>query len=130
MTRFAGADLDVRRLAAVDMHGARGTRRRRVIILIEFALGAVGGAALGVLSLGGGVAGLLLGLCLLGIGANYVPLTWNVIRLWPQGRLETELAGADLRAELSHYTRAQVWVLVPFWVAGLAFAQARRVSAP
>jgi hypothetical protein len=42
------------------------------------------------------------------------------------GALQTEFAGADPGAELRDYTRAQVWVLVPFWVAGLALAQARR----
>jgi hypothetical protein len=37
-------DVDVRRLAAVDMHGARGSLLRRRVILAEFVLGAIGGA--------------------------------------------------------------------------------------
>ena len=41
--------VDVRRLAAVDMHGVRGTLVRRRIILAEFVLGAVLGPAIGVL---------------------------------------------------------------------------------
>ncbi len=121
------AGLNVRRLAALDMHGTRGTRRRRRMILAEFALGTIGGVALGVWALTwGGVWGLILGIWLLGLAANYLPLTAHVLALWHPGALEAELAGADLGAELRHYTRAQVWVLVPFWVAGLALAQARR----
>jgi hypothetical protein len=126
MGYLADALLDVRRLAALDMHGARGTRRRRLIILAEFALGTLGGAALGVWALTwGGAVGLVFGIWLLGLGANYLPLTWNVALLWRPGRLHAELAGADLRAELRHYTRAQIWVLAPFWIAGLAVVQWR-----
>ena len=111
------------------MHGARGTRRRRRLILAEFALGTVGGVGLGLWALTWGeAAGVVFGIWLLGLAANYVPLTWHVLALWRPGALKAELAGADLRAELRHYTRAQVWVLVPFWVAGLALAQARRAA--
>jgi hypothetical protein len=60
--------------------------------------------------------------------ANYLPLTTHVLALWHPGALQAELAGADLGAELRHYTRAQIWVLVPFWVAGLALAQGRRAA--
>ena len=121
--------LNVRRLAALDMHGTRGTRRRRRLILAEFTLGTIGGVVLGVWALTwGGVGGVLLGIWLLGLAANYLPLTAQVLALWDPSALEAELAGADLGAELRHYTRAQVWVLVPFWVAGLALAQARRTG--
>jgi hypothetical protein len=117
----------VRRLAALDMHGARGTRRRRRVILFEFALGTIGGVALGVWALTwGSVIGFVVGIWLLGLAANYVPLTAHVLALWDPGALEAELAGVDVRAELRYYTRTQGWVLVPFWVAGLALAQARR----
>ncbi len=123
------ATLDVRRLAALDMHGARGTRRRRWVILGEFALGTAGSAALGVWALTwGGAVGVIFGIWLLGLAANYLPLTVHVLALWRQPALDGELAGVDLRAELRNYTRAQVWVLVPFWVAGLALAQARRTA--
>jgi protein-S-isoprenylcysteine O-methyltransferase Ste14 len=119
--------INVRRLAALDMHGARGTPRRRRIILAEFALGTVGCAALGVWSLSrDGLFGLVLGVWLLGLAANYLPLTAYVCSLWRTDKLQAELAGVDLSAELRHYTRTQTWVLVPFWVAGLAIAQARR----
>ena len=121
------ATLDVRRLAALDMHGARGTRRRRWVILGEFAFGTVGSAALGLWALTwGGAVGVILGIWLLGIAANYLPLTVHVLALWRRPALDAELAGIDMRAELRNYTRAQVWVLVPFWIAGLALARRRR----
>ena len=120
------AQLNVRQLAALDMHGTRGTRRRRRMILAEFALGTIGGVALGVWALTwGGVAGVALGIWLLGLAANYLPLTAHVLALWRPEALEAELSGVDLGAELRHYTRVQVWVLVPFVVAGLAIAQAQ-----
>jgi hypothetical protein len=122
-----GARVDVRRLAALDMNGARGTRLRRRVILAEFASGTIGGAALGAWALSwGGPVGVILGVWLLGLAANYLPLTMHVLSLWRQAALKEELAGADLRAEIRHYTRAQVWVLVPFWIAGLAVTQAHR----
>jgi hypothetical protein len=125
----AGAKLDVRRLAALDMHGARGTRRRRRIILGEFALGTLGGAALGAWALSwGGAIGVIFGFWLLGLAANYLPLTAHVLALWRKPALDAELAGVDLHAQLRRYTRAQVWVLVPFWIAGLALVQARRAT--
>jgi hypothetical protein len=129
MRFLAGARLDVRRLAALDMHGARGTRRRRLIILAEFALGTLVCAAFGVWALtSGGTLGFVLGVWLLGLGANYLLLTWNVALLWRPGRLHEELVGADLYVELRRYTRAQIWVLAPFWIAALAVVQASRHS--
>ena len=125
----ATATLDVRRLAALDMHGVRGTLRRRRVILGEFALGTVGSAALGAWALTrGGAVGVVVGVWLLGLAANYLPLTVHVLALWRRPALDAELAGVDLRAELRDYTRAQVWVLVPFWIAGLALAQSRRAA--
>jgi hypothetical protein len=41
------AQMNLRRLAAVDMHGARGTRRRRRVILAGFALGGSAAACSG-----------------------------------------------------------------------------------
>jgi hypothetical protein len=123
------ARLDVRRLAALDMHGTRGTRRRRQVILAEFVLGTIGGAALGGWALTwGGVGGVGVGIWLLGLAANYLPLTAHVLALWRPEALRAELEGADVPGELHHYTRVQGWVLVPFWIAGLALAQARRTA--
>lgn len=99
------------------------------MILGEFALGMVGGAALGTWALTwGGAGGVIVGVWLLGLAANYLPLTVHVLALWRPRALDAELAGIDLRTELRDYTRAQVWVLVPFWVADLALAQARRAA--
>ena len=120
------ATLDVRRLAALDMHGARGTRRRRLIIMAEFAFGTIASLVLGIWALTlGGPLGFVVGVWLLGLAANYLPLAAHVLALWPPGRLQAELEGADLHAELSLYTRRQIWVLVPFWIAGLALRQRR-----
>ncbi len=117
--------MNVRRLAALDMHGTRGTRLRRRVILAEFAFGAIGGVAFGVWALTWGDAGgVALGIWLLGLAANYAALTIHVLALWRAGALKSELSGVHLRAELRHYTRTQFWVLVPFCVAGLAVAQA------
>lgn len=121
------ARLDVRRLAALDMHGTRGTLRRRRVILAEFGLGVVGAAVLGIwLLIRGGTVGIVFGVWLLGLAANYLPLTVHVLALWRSEALQAELEGIDLRGQFSYYTRAQVWVLVPFWIAGLAILQTRR----
>jgi hypothetical protein len=123
------ARLNVRRLAALDMHGAHGTQRRRRMILAEFVLGTLGGLGLGIWVLTwGGVAGLVVGLLLLGLAVNYLSLTVHVVVLWRPGALEAELAEADVSAELRYYTGIQGWVLVPFWIGGLAVAQARRAA--
>lgn len=99
------------------------------MILGEFALGTLGCVALGVWALSwGGAVGVIFGFWLLGLAANYLPLTAHVLALWRKSALDRELAGVDLHAQLRRYTRAQVWVLVPFWVAGLALAQARRAA--
>jgi hypothetical protein len=119
--------VDVRQLAAVDMHGARGSVLRRRVILAEFVLGAIGGAAFGVWALASwnGAVGLLFGLYLLGLGANYLVLAVEVITLWPDGALDAELRDIDIRAALRHYTVTQVWVFVPYLFAALALAQRR-----
>lgn len=109
------AGVDVRRLAAVDMHGARGRRARAWTILVEFVLGAVGAPLLGGLV----VVEMptfgwrLFGLWVVGIGLNYVPLTLHAVSFIRPGALARELAGTDVPRELRHYTRAQVWVFVP-----------------
>jgi hypothetical protein len=100
-----------------------------MIIVAEFVFGMLGCTTLGVWALTwGGAAGLVLGIWLLGLGANYLVLTWHIAPLWRRERLQAELVGADLHAELRQYTREQFWVLVPFWVAGLAVVQAGRNS--
>ncbi len=117
--------VDVRRLAAVDMHGARGTRIRRVAILIEFVLGALGGTALGALvaAEASALGWRLFGIWLAAACLNYVPLALTALSLSWDGRLEAELAGVDVRRELRRYTLLQFWIAVPLLFAVLAVAQ-------
>ncbi|MFC8520997.1 hypothetical protein [Streptomyces sp. NPDC057257] len=110
--------VDVRRLAAVDMYGAAGSRLRRRVILAEFLSGAVGVPAVGVLVVrSGGAVGWGVGLWLVGMGLNYLPLAVHAVSLSRPGALERELTGVNVPDELRHYTVAQFWVAVPllFW---------------
>lgn len=120
--------LDVRRLAAIDMHGAQGARRRRLLILAEFALGAVGLLVVGAAVLRGASTPLtvLWGVWLVGIGANYTPLTVHAISLARPDTLHAELTGLDLGRELRRYSVKQVWIAVPFLLAVLSLWQAAR----
>ena len=115
-------DLDLRKLAAVDMYGARGTRLRRRVILVEFLLGAVGGAAFGVwvMSSWGGALALVTGTWLLGLAVNYSVLAIHAIKLSPSGALDAELHDIDLRAAFRRYNVAQFWIFVPVLFAILA----------
>jgi hypothetical protein len=117
--------VDVRRLAAVDMHGVKGTSLRRRVIIAEFVLGAIGGIGIGLLLLftADGAAGIIVGAWAVGIGVNYVPLGLHTLSLRRPVDLRTELAEADIRNELRRYTKSQLWVFVPFLFAGLALAQ-------
>ncbi|NEE01955.1 hypothetical protein [Phytoactinopolyspora halotolerans] len=107
--------VDIRRLAAVDMHGSAGTRLRRSIILAEFVLGAVAGSALGwwVFRSTDSTGWQLFGLYILGVCLNYVPLALHAVSLFDADKLRGELRGADIPAALRHYTAAQLWVFVP-----------------
>lgn len=110
--------LDVRRLAAADMWGTAGSLRRRRLIRIEFIVGAVGCTALGVLSLVSGSGWIdVLGVWLIGVGINYVPLALQAQSLSQPGALEAELDGLDLRSELRRAGVRQFWIAVPLTVA-------------
>jgi hypothetical protein len=117
--------LDVRRLAAVDMHGAAGTRRRRRLVRAEFVLGAAGGIGLGVwAAAAAATAGWqLFGVWVAGVGVNYAALAWQAALLSRPGALEAELAGADLSRDLRRYSYLQLWVVVPLLLAVLALFQ-------
>jgi hypothetical protein len=70
------------------------------VIRAEFFVGAAGCLALGVLTfLAAEGWGRALGVWLIGIGANYVPLAVHAVRLSRRGGLEAELVGVDLRSE-------------------------------
>lgn len=113
-------DLDVRRLAAVDMYGAGGTLLRRRVILAEFVSGTVVGAGLGGwLVAEGGTVGWLLGAWLLGLAVNYFVLALHAITLSRSGALDIELHDVDLPAAFRDYNVAQFWVFVPLLFAVL-----------
>ena len=107
------------------MYGARGTTRRRRVILAEFLLGAVGGTAFGLWALTSwdGAVGIVVGIYLLGLAANYVALALHAITLTRAGALNAELRSVDIRAALRHYTVTQFWVFVPGLFAALALMQ-------
>ncbi len=119
--------LDVRRMAAVDMHGAAGTLRRRWLIRAEFVLGAVGGIGLGawVAAAGATFWWRLFGAWVAGVGVNYIALAWHAASLSRPGALAAELAGADLGADLRRYSRLQAWIFIPLALAVLAVRQRR-----
>jgi hypothetical protein len=107
-------DVDVRRLAAVDMHGLKGTSLRRRIIVAEFVLGAlvmVGVGSYFLFTMSGGWP--LFALWLIGAGLNYVPLSVHAISLTKPGALAAELGAIDVPAELRRYGVLQLWIFVP-----------------
>jgi len=67
-----------------------------------------------------------LGVWLLGVGVNYVPLALHAQSLSRPGALEAELEGSDLHRELRRAGLTQFWIAVPFVVAIAAVAQWRR----
>jgi hypothetical protein len=120
--------LDVRRLAALDMHGVAGTRRRRRLIRAEFVLGAIGCIGLGVwAAVTASAAGWkLFGAWLAGAGVNYAVLAWQAASLSRPGALEAELAGVDIPRELRYYGVRQFWVAVPLLFAALVLHRPRQ----
>jgi hypothetical protein len=121
-------DLDVRRLAALDMWGTAGSSRRRSLIRAEFVVGAVGCTALGIAALvsAGSAVWSLVGVWLVGAGVNYVPLALYAQTLSAPGRLEAEIGDGDVRVELRRAGVQQFWIAVPFAVAAAAVAAETR----
>jgi hypothetical protein len=112
------AELDVRRLAALDMWGSSGSARRRRVIRAEFIAGTVGCTGLGLLCLARGTGWIAaVGFWLLGAGINYLPLALHAQALSKPGALEAELEGVDTRSELRRAGVQQLWIAVPFAVA-------------
>ncbi|MEV6849292.1 hypothetical protein [Actinoplanes sp. NPDC051411] len=114
--------MDVRRLAAIDMWGTRGTRRRRRVILAEFTLGVIVAIGFGawLLTATSGAGDRLFGAWLIGSGLNYAPLAGYAIRLSRPGALDGELAGVDTDRELRRYSVLQLWIVVPLALLVLA----------
>jgi hypothetical protein len=109
------------------MYGAHGTLFRRWVIVSEFSLGAAAGTALGLLvaTSTSTLGWLPFGVWLTGACLNYVPLALHAVSLLRAGRLDAELAGADIRHELRHYTKAQLWIAAPLLFVVLAPLQSR-----
>jgi hypothetical protein len=109
----------VRRLTALDMHGATGGPVRRRVVTAEFF--AVLALAL--------VLGPLLAarrapwpwlIEIAGAGLNYVPLAIHAVRFSRSGAVERELAGVEIRSAFRRYGAANLLLFVP----GLIFALA------
>jgi hypothetical protein len=108
------------------MWGTAGTRRRRRLIRAEFVIGVVGCIGLGVLALATGSGWMpLIGIWLVGIGLNYVPLAIYAQRLSRPGALEAEVGDVDVRRELRRVGAQSLWIAVPFVVAVAAIRTAR-----
>jgi len=124
--------MNVRRLAAIDMHGLAGTQFRRRVILAEFVLGALGCVVLGLLTAARsqGVGWRVIGVWLVGVGVNYFVLALHAISLSRAGALDAELRGVDVGSELRRYTYLQVWIVVPLLLVVLAVLQLRRRPVP
>jgi hypothetical protein len=107
--------VNVKRLAAIDMHGSRGTTRRKRIILAEFTAGLAATVALGAwLAIESSSLGTrIFGVWLIGAGLNYAPLAVYAVLLSRPGALEAELAGVDVGQELRRYSVLQLWIPVP-----------------
>jgi hypothetical protein len=116
------AGVNVRRLAAIDMYGARGTTRRRRIILAEFVAGVAVPVAFGIwlVAYASGLGGRIFGIWMIGAGLNYAPLAAYAIALSRPGTLNVELAGVDTGRELRRYSVLQLWILVPLSLVVLA----------
>jgi hypothetical protein len=118
-----GIGLNVRKLVALDMTFL-GTR----VIVAEYALGVLLGGVIGILSLRRGVP--VLGIPLLWIALNYVPLFLHSVDLARKGTARQEVAAelGDPKKARS-YSWRQLWILVPFAVVVLAITQRGKSAA-
>jgi hypothetical protein len=125
---WAVTPLDVRRLAALDMHGHAGTQLRRRVILAAFVPGAVGCVVIGLIkaACAPGAGWRLIGVWLVGIGVNYAALGLHAVSLSRTGALDAELAGVDAGSKLWRYTHRQFWIVVPLLLVVQAISQLRR----
>ena len=97
------------------MHGTKGGKVRPRVILAEFLFGAVAGPLFGlfVVVTAASVTWRLIGVVLIGIGLNYVPLARHAWSLRDPAALAAELEGVDVKAELRRYSVLQLGVCVP-----------------
>jgi hypothetical protein len=107
--------VNVRRLAAIDMHGTTGAARRKRLVLAEFTAALAAAVALGtwVVIAASGLGTRIFGIWMIGAGLNYAPLAAFAISLSRPGALEAELSDVDTGRELRRYSVLQLWILVP-----------------
>ena len=111
--------INVRKLAAIDLYFL-GPK----IILAEFGLGVPIMLVLGTLSLRTGLLRthalwqIALGVYLLLLGINYIPMLWCAIDIARRGSAATELGDelSDQGAAMRKYRRQSLWLLVPLAV--------------
>ena len=117
--------LNPRKLAAIDILFL-GSK----FVIAEFAAGVFLCAALGtfVLFRRTSVAQLALGLYLISLGVNYVPMLIYAIGIASGQTARAELGGEleDTRRAMAKYRRQSVLLLVPFLVPIIALGQSRR----
>jgi hypothetical protein len=118
--------IEIRKLAAVDMAWL-GTR----VIVTEYALGVILPLILGILSIRAGLAQLdllnwqtILGIWLVSISANYIPLFLYAVAIARAGTVREE--GLPEFAHAGRYRIQQAIILVPLFVVLLALAQERK----
>lgn len=119
--------VDVRRLAAIDMHGVAGARLRRRLVLAEFSLGAGGAIALGLWAAirAPGAGWRLFGAWIVGVGGSYVALALHGASLSRQAPWGRSWPASVSDPSLRRYTCLQVWVGVPLLLAGPGLRQIR-----
>ena len=121
--------INPRRLAAVDLVFLGPT-----LIIGEFALAVVGAPVLGALTLAraGVVWQKLLGVYLVALGINYVPLLIHAIALvrTRAARLVIADESANTRELFRKYRRQSLWLLVPLVAPVAALIVRRRRSIP
>jgi hypothetical protein len=111
-----------RKLAAIDLVFLGPT-----FVIAEFAIAVIAGLGLGwfVFARGHGSKSVLLGVYLLTLGLNYVPMFWCAVELNRQGKAHAEIEGelADRGRAMRKYRWQSLWLLVPFVPIAAWFAQ-------
>lgn len=118
--------LNPRKLAAIDL-AFLGPK----LIVSEFTLGVLLSIALGVFVLLRGhrsPAQIALGLYLISLGLNYIPMLVYAIAINKAKSARRELGNEldNKRAAMKNYRRQSVWLLIPLIVPIVALTQARR----
>ena len=118
--------LNPRKLAAIDL-AFLGPK----VIIIEFTLGILFSAALGVFVLLRGhrsPAQIALGLYLISLGLNYIPMLIYAIGINKAKSARTELGNEldNRRAAMKKYRRQSLWLLMPLIIPVIALTQTRK----